>query len=98
VAVAQISSLSVEYLKVPITSPLPAAELDDLPVELAVVDDGKTPVTGDWKTGLWIGTKAAVLIGPAATITLTPGTYDVYVRITATPEKPVLPSGSIHIT
>lgn len=97
-AVPKISSLSVEYLKVPITSTLAAAELDGLVVQLAVVPDGQEPVTGDWKTGTWIGTHAAVLIGPGATITLTDGTYDVWVKITATPETPVLLSGSIHIT
>ena len=97
-AVLQISSLSVEYVHVPITSNLDTGDLNDLTVQLAIVPDGQEPVTGDWKTGTWIGNHAAVLVGPGATITLTDGTYDVWVKITATPEVPVLLSGSIHIT
>lgn len=96
-AIPRIPSISLEYLKVPIAGPA-GVDLDEFPVEFAIVDDGEIPASGDWEDGLWIGTSAAVLIGPAGTITLTPGTYDVYVRLTATPEIPVLESGSIHIT
>ena len=95
-AIPRIPAISVEYLKVPITGP---ADLTDLDIELAVVADGQTPESGDWTTGVWSddGRHAMVLIG-AGDLTLTPGTYDVYVRITSTPEIPVLLSGSIHIT
>lgn len=97
-AVPKIPRLSVEYLLVPITSTLPAANLDDLVVKMAVVDDGEQPVTADWQTAEWIGTSIAALIGPGTDIDLGPGTYDVWVKITASPEEPVLESGSIHIT
>jgi hypothetical protein len=96
VAVPQIPAESVEYLKVPISTYPAGTDLSDLPVELAVVPDGETPDSGDWETGLWIGTNAAVLIGTGGLV-LTPGTYDVWVRITATPETPLLQPGSIHI-
>lgn len=94
-AIPRIPAISVEYLQVPITGPV---ELGELTVELAVVPDGQTPDTGDWKAGAWIGSNASVLIGPGATIPLTRGTYDVYVKITSDQEIPVLLSGSIHIT
>ena len=96
-AVPRIPAISMEYLKVPITGPS-SVDLVELSVELAIVPDGQTPSSGDWKEGTWIGTAAAVLIGPEATIQLSRGTYDVYVRITSDQETPVLLSGSIHIT
>ncbi len=95
-AIPRIPAASVEYLKVPISAYPAGVALDDLPVELAVVPDGQTPTGGDWETGLWIDDNAAVLIGTGGLV-LTPGTYDVWVRITATPETPLLPAGSIHI-
>lgn len=95
-AVLRIPAISVEYLKVPITGPS-SVDLVELSVELAIVPDGQSPTSGDWKEGVWIGSSAAVLIGPGATIPLERGTYDVYVRITSDQEVPVLLSGSIHI-
>ncbi|MFI7449556.1 hypothetical protein ACIBQX_18815 [Nonomuraea sp. NPDC049714] len=96
-AVAQIPAISVEYVKVAITGPT-GVDLTELDVALAIVADGQIPVTDDWKVGTWIGTSAAVLIGPGTLLPLDQGTYYVYVKITSTPEVPVLPSGSIHIT
>jgi hypothetical protein len=95
--VAQIPAISVEYVQVAVTGPA-GLDLSDLDVELAIVADGQTPDTGDWKAGTWIGSSAAVLIGPGTSLELDQGTYDVYVKITSSPEIPVLPSGSIHIT
>lgn len=92
----EIPSISIEYLRVPITGPT-GVDLTELAVELAVVPDGQIPAPADWQTGLWIGSDAAALIGTGA-LTLTRGTYDVYVKITSSPEVPVLLSGSIYIT
>lgn len=97
-AIPRIPAASVEYLKVPVTGPA-GLDLTDLDVDLAVIPDGETLDTGDWEPGVWSsdGRDAMVLIG-AGGLVLTPGTYDVYVRVTSTPEIPVLLSGSIHIT
>jgi hypothetical protein len=97
VAIARIPAISVEYVRVAVTVPA-GVDLSELDVELAVVDDGQTPDTGGWKAGIWIGSSAAVLIGPGTDLELDQGTYDVYVKIISDPEIPVLPSGSIHIT
>lgn len=91
-----IPSLSVEYVKVPITGP---AALADLPVQMAIVPDGQDPAGGDWKAASWIGTSAAVLIGPATSLPLTKGvTYGIWVKITSSPEVPVLGPYPLHIT
>lgn len=95
-AILQIPSLSVEYVKVPVTGP---DDLTSLTVEMAVLPDGQDPTGGDWESGTWIGTSAAILIGPATSLPLTKGiTYGVWVRITSTPEIPVLGPYSLHIT
>lgn len=91
----KIPSLSKEYLKVPVEGP---GDLDTLTVEMAVVDEGQDPGSGDWETAEWIGADAAVLIGPGSALVLAKGTYGVWVRITAAPEVPVLGPFGLHIT
>lgn len=95
--VAQIPAISVEYVKVAVTGPT-GVDLTELDIALAIVADGQIPDTDDWQVGTWIGSSAALLIGPGTDLELDRGTYDVYVRVTSDPEIPVLPSGSIHIT
>lgn len=95
-SILQIPSLSVEYVKVPVTS---SADLTGLTVQMAIVADGQDPAGGDWKTAAWIGDSAALLIGPATLLPLTKGTtYGVWVKITSTPEIPVLGPYKLHIT
>lgn len=95
-AILQIPSLSVEYVKVPVDGP---TDLTALTVQMAIVSDGQDPAGGDWKTAAWIGTSAAILIGPATLLPLTKGTtYGVWVKITSTPEVPVLGPYKLHIT
>ncbi|MFI6793661.1 hypothetical protein ACIBG4_40655 [Nonomuraea sp. NPDC050383] len=93
----QIPSLSTEYVKVPIAGP---ATLTSLPVEMAVVPQDQDPAGGDWETADWIGTSAALLIGPASPFgALAKGlTYGIWVKITSTPEVPVLGPYPLHIT
>ena len=103
----RISALSREYIHVAVT----AADVDGVAVdpttdtvEIAVIATGTTVVSGDFNTADWgeLGSDpyvAKVLIGPGGSpsiITLTAGsTYDVYVRITDTPEIPVMFAYSI---
>ncbi|MER7500459.1 hypothetical protein AB0L05_27755 [Nonomuraea pusilla] len=92
----KIPSLSVEYVKVPITGP---ADLAELPVQMAIVPNGQDPATGDWKSAVWIGTSAAVLIGPGSGLPLAKGgSYGIWVKITSTPEVPVLGPYPLTIT
>jgi hypothetical protein len=83
-------------VKVPVTGP---ATLTTLTVQMAIVPDGQDPASGDWKAAQWIGTQAAVLIGPATTLPLTKGvTYGIWVKITSSPEIPVLGPYGLNIT
>jgi hypothetical protein len=95
-AVLRISSLSTEYVRAPIDGP---ADMTTYDIEMAIVQDGQDPASGDWKPAAWDGNYAIVLVGPATSIPLTRGvTYEVWVRITATPEIPVLRPGFLHAT
>lgn len=91
-----IPSLSTEYVHAPIDGPPDMTTYD---VEMAIVPEGEDPDSGDWETAAWEGTDAVVLVGPATSIPLSRGvTYEVWVRITATPEIPVLRPGFVHAT
>jgi hypothetical protein len=60
------------------------------PVAWAFLPNGTTlDDTATWHAGDWEGTSARILIGPAGTITLTPGYWDVYTQITDNPETPI---------
>ncbi|MFD9949713.1 hypothetical protein ACFWYW_55495 [Nonomuraea sp. NPDC059023] len=92
-----ISHLSVEYVKVPISGP---PNLTSLVVVMAVRPEGQDPESGDWETAAWIGTSASVLIGTGSDIgALTKGAqYGIWVKITSSPEVPVLGPYPLHIT
>jgi len=95
--VLTISNLSTEYVKVPILDG--PADLTDLTVQMAIVPQGQDPASGDWKSASWVDTSAAVLIGPATTLPLTKGmNYGVWVKITSSPEIPVLGPFDLHIS
>jgi hypothetical protein len=72
-------------------------------VELGFVVGSTAPaswVTADWETdatGLVPIYRARCLIGPDGAVTLPPGIYGVWVRVTASPEKPVLAAGPLRI-
>lgn len=92
----QIPSLSKEYLHATVDGP---PNKTSYGVEMAVVQEGQDPVSGDWKTAAWSGDDVIVLVGAGTTIPLTRGvTYEVWVRITASPEVPVLRPGFVHAT
>lgn len=62
-------------------------------VQFAFRAPGATPVEADWKTGEWEtsgGTYyARILLGLGGTIELAAGVYEVWLRVTDSPERPV---------
>jgi hypothetical protein len=91
-----IPSISKEYLSVPVAG----TNLDGTePVELAVIPvSTEEPADDDWHTAAWVSGEARVLIGPGTALDLANGTYRVWVRLTASPEIPVIRAGSLKIT
>lgn len=75
-----------------------AEDPTSLPVSMAVMPYGEEPAAGDFKTAAWITENgrhhAVVLIGQVGTGigVLTEGIYKSWVKVTDTPEIPVLES------
>jgi hypothetical protein len=105
-----ISALSLQYVGVPVT----AATINGAPynpvggtVQMAFMPQAtQVPGNSDWQSATW-GTDTAdliypytayCLIGPGGTITLGLGTYVIYVRVTGSPEIPVLVAGLLQVT
>lgn len=94
---SSINQDSLEYLKVPVTAPV-GVTIDTQVVEIAVMAPASQPEEADWRNAEWSdGNVARILIGPGEKV-LTPGSYMVWVRITDTPEIPVLTAGTITVT
>ncbi|MEU5596683.1 hypothetical protein [Streptomyces sp. NPDC020298] len=75
-------------------------------VEFAFASVGGRPST--WYAGGWDGTasipgtnsyRAQVLVGPSSGgPALSPGRYAVWIRVTDSPERPVIPVGQLNVT
>lgn len=97
-----ISALSTEYLRYQVTATVAGTARNPTSdsVQFAFTNGGANPVTyyaGSWETvnGSYF---ALCLIGPAAgVITLTPGTWTVWMKITDSPEVPVRNVGTITV-
>jgi len=106
VANVTISVLSTVYVQVPIEAIESGAAIDPTSdtVKMAFMAAWAPPGSGDWKTAVWDTSTAPgiylaqCLVGPAGTVTLATGTYDIWVQISASPETPVLQGGTLTIT
>jgi len=97
-----VSHLSLEYVSVPVTvTTLAGAAYNPTgdTVQMAFMPQAtQAPGSADWQTAIWSTDtsdllypySANCLIGPGGTITLGIGTYVIYVKVTDSPEIPVL--------
>jgi hypothetical protein len=102
-----ISALSLEYVRARVVAKEGSTEVDPTSYTVKMAFTTTTPVTNDWKTATWETDAdpepdvyyARCLVGPAGTVTLTAGTYLVWVKITnATPEVPVKFAGTLNVS
>ncbi len=93
-----VSALSLVYVHVPVRDVLFDTDPTGDTVAMAFPTVGTAPASNDWNSAAW-NTDATTtpptyfarcLVGPAGTVTLTAGVYDVWVRLTDDPEVPVL--------
>jgi hypothetical protein len=103
----QISALSLEYVRVAVSATENGEWVDvsgDV-VQMAFPLPAIDPVTGDWKSASWETDATSVptiyyarcLVGPAGTVTLIEGTYDVWVKVTDNPEAPARKAGELQV-
>lgn len=103
-ATLKVSSLSTEYIRVSVSVTKAGIPFDPTgdTVQMAFPLPNVEPVLADWKASSWESTGgnywARCLVGPSGTVTLADGNYDVWVKITDSPEIPVRKVGSLSIT
>lgn len=105
-AVPEISVASIEYVRVPVSAKVNGAYVNPSTdtVELAFLTDGATPIDTDFTAGTWdVDTSttpttymAQVMVGQGY-VELVAGLYQVWVRVTDTPEVPVRPAGLLRV-
>lgn len=104
-----MSRLATMYYLVPLTAARSGSPYDPTgdAVQFAFVPQAtQVPGNSDWVTGSWdtdtssllYPYSAKCLVGPAGTITLGLGTYYAYLKVTDSPEIPVLLAGILQVT
>jgi hypothetical protein len=102
------SALSLQYVQAAVTATAAGAPVNPTSdvVQFAFKAGGANPASGDWVTGSWDGTAtrgpgnayiAQCLVGPGGTITLGVDTYTMWIKVTDSPEIPVIPVGLLQI-
>jgi hypothetical protein len=100
---AEVSSLSIEYVEVPVSFVIAGAITNPTGdvVALAFTLPGIDPVSGDWVNGSWEPGGppyiARTLVGPGNKV-LAKGNYDVWVRVNDAPETPYKKAGFLKVT
>lgn len=102
------SHLSTEYVLIPVAATKNGAAYNPTgdAVQFAFMPTStQVPGVSDWVSGAWDTTSgnpiypynAKCLVGPGGIINLTQGTYVIYVKITDSPEIPVMVGGQLQI-
>jgi hypothetical protein len=103
------SHLSTEYILIPVAATKNGAAYNPTAdaVQFAFMATAtQVPQVSDWQSGTWDTTSgnpiypynAKCLVGPTGTINLGIGTYVIYIKITDSPEIPVLVGGQLQIS
>src|SRR6266508_2134109 len=97
-----LSSLSLEYVRLPVSAKDSGVVVNPTSdaVAMAFIASG-APAGGDWKTYATTTPPnyyACCLVGPAGTVTLAPGTYMIWLKITDTPEIPARAVAPLIVT
>jgi hypothetical protein len=98
------SSLSLQYVQAQVQATVLGTPYDPTSgvVQFAFTRPGAQPAL--WLAGAWGGTVqsgvfiAQCLVGPGGTIALTPARYNMWIKVTDSPEIPVINVGTLMIT
>ncbi len=97
----KIAYTTDEYIKVPLTEWAPSVvDPTTLDVELAAITGSSDPLEADWVTAAWVTesgvVKAQALWSGLVAIATARTTYAVWMRVSASPETPVLRCGTVQ--
>lgn len=105
--VVQISTATLEYVRAPVSATASGSAVNPTSdtVSMAFLSTASAPVSGDWKTASWetdTGTEpdtyyAQCLVGSGGAVTLTAGTYHVWIKVADSPETPVIRAGLLRV-
>lgn len=98
------SSLSLQYVQAQVQATVQGAPYDPTAdsVQFAFTFPGVQPTA--WLAGSWGGTApngafiAQCLVGPGGAVALTAARYDMWIKVTDSPEIPVINVGTLMIT
>jgi hypothetical protein len=103
-----LSSLSLEHVRVRVSAVVNGAPINPTAdvVAMAFKQADAEPSGGDWKTASWETDAtstpstyyARCLVGPSGTVTLADGEWDVWIKVTDSPEVPVRKIGKVTVT
>jgi hypothetical protein len=107
--VRSLSQASLEYVQATVTAAVAGAPYNPTSdvVKFAFLAPGTSPYGATWCAASWASTEsptgtgdytAQCLVGPGGAVQLAPGSYQVWVQITDSPEVPVLPAYLLTIT
>jgi hypothetical protein len=99
--VLKIAYTTDEYIKVPLTEWEPSiVDPTTLDVELAIITGNTDPLEADWVAAAWVTesavVKAQALWSDLVAVPAARTSYVVWMRVTATPESPVLHCGTLQ--
>jgi len=96
----QLNATSTEYLFCPVRGPA-GVDLTAFPVAIALVgEQAGEPASGDYQTAAWAGSPAPGITEARLLVTagsLAVGAYMAWVKVTATPEVPVIKAGRVTV-
>ena len=104
-----INHLSTQYVLVPVKatkSGSPYNPTGDTVNFAFMPTPTQVPQSMDWVTGSWVTVASSILypysaqclVGPSGTINLGIGTYIIYIKVSDSPETPVLVCGQLQIS
>lgn len=98
---------SLEYVAVNVSAKEAGAFINPTSdtVTMAFTLNGDDPVSADFKSASWETDSttnpdtytALCLVGPSGAVTLTPGSYSVWVKVVDTPETPIIPVNGLLV-
>lgn len=105
----RIRATSLEYVRVRVSARASGVAVsptaDVAAMAFMTTDAAPAAAAGDWKSASWETDtttdpdtyRVLCLVGPGGTVTLAVGTYFIFVKITDSPEVPIMPSGLLEV-
>jgi hypothetical protein len=97
-----LSQASTEYVRVPVFASTAGQPVNPTSYAVSMAFTTAYAAPTEWETASWdttqVGTYVAqCLIGPTGQVTLTPGTYYVWLKILASVETVIEPAGEVRV-